>query len=85
MFLNIVIIAFLIAQFTPAGRAFLSTGLGAAATVGLAAVSIVFMLPGLLAGHVANLLFIGLWGWVAYPRLPLATSYIKGQARKLLR
>lgn len=85
MLLNIAIIAFVIAQFTPAGQAFLATGLGSAVAVGIAALAILSMLPGLMAGSLVSLVFIGLWGWVAYPRLPLAITYVKGQARKILR
>lgn len=74
-------IAFMVAQFVPQGQAFLATRKGAAATVVLAAFAILSMIPGLLMGSIANAVFIGLWGWVAYPRLSEAKRFARDTLR----
>lgn len=80
--MTILIILFVVAQFHPKGQAFLASEVGSVVTVALAALAIIGMLPGLLLGNILNLLFIGLWVWVAYPRLPIAKAWL---VRKIAR
>ena len=75
MIFTIVVIAFIAAQFHPKGKAFLASDAGAAATVALSAVAILSMLPGVLTGQILSLLLIGVWAWVAYPRLAQAKAW----------
>lgn len=83
MFLTLAVVLFIVAQFTARGQAFLSTPMGALATVVLAAVAILSMLPGLLMGNPLSLILVGLWCYIAYPRLDAAKLGVKELVRKL--
>lgn len=72
LLITLAIVAFFVAQFTPRGQAFLSTDKGALAVVVLAVLAIASMLPGALVGSVVDVIFIAVWGWIAYPRLGAA-------------
>lgn len=76
-FINIAILAFIVAQFIPRGRQFLSSDRGALVTVAVSGVAIVTMLPAALTGSILSIVFIGIWGYVAYPRLTDAKRSVK--------
>lgn len=85
---TLAVVAFVVAQFTPKGQAFLASGPGAATAVGVAALAILSMLPGSLAGDPGSVLFSAIWGYVAWQRAGVAGAYAKGQlarAKRLLR
>jgi hypothetical protein len=81
LLLNIAILAFIVAQFTPRGRVFLSTERGALVTVAVAAVAILMMLPSALMGNLISIVFTGIWAYVAYPRLGDASRGAKRMLR----
>ena len=81
--LTLAIIALFAAQFHPKGQAFLATDLGAFVVVALSIVAIVAMLPGVLFGNVLNLLLIGMWGYMAYPRVGAAKRWLVSNLRSL--
>lgn len=83
--ITILVILLIVAQLTPQGQAFLATPKGAAALVGVSALAILSMLPGALAGSALNVLLIGVWGYTAYQRLPMAKRFAQEQLRRLKR
>lgn len=72
LLINIAIIAFFVAQFTPRGQAFLATDNGSLAVVVLAVIAVGGMLPGAMLGDVVSVIMIAVWAWIAYPRLGAA-------------
>ena len=74
-FLNLIVVVFIIAQFVPEGQKFLSTDLGGFVTVVLAGLCIISMLPSLLLGNIISLIFIGIWCWIAWPKIHLAKKF----------
>lgn len=75
--LNVIILVLFVAQFTPQGQQFLATRRGAAATVVIGGLAILSLIPSVLLGNVLSMLFCGLWGYIAYPRLNEARSFFK--------
>ena len=80
MLITLAVVAFFVAQFTPRGQAFLATERGSLAVVALAVVAVASMAPGIVGGSVVDMVFAGVWVWIAYPRLGAASR----GARKIL-
>ena len=81
-FMTILILGFIVANFTPRGQAFLATDAGAAVSVGVAALACLSMLPQLLMGNIISLALVGIWVYFTYPRLGSAQRYLSTIKRK---
>lgn len=85
-FTTVLIIALIVAQFTPKGQAFLATDKGAAAVVGVSALAILGLIPSIVFGHsVISLAFAGIWGYMGYQRLSGARAFASRQMKRLSR